>query len=52
MLEGVVTYSKLNVISVACVSSETHNLQRVSRRTQDRRIIVPGVPCEDRRNWD
>ena len=43
----------LVVVSLACVSSETHNLHTffVVLRTQTG-VIVSGVPCRDRGNCD
>ena len=40
-------------INLACLSSDTPNLQRVFRRIYDAKggVIVPGVPSGDRENW-
>ena len=44
----------VRLISLAWVSSETHDLQRIFRRIYDTKggVFVPGLPCGDRGNWD
>ena len=43
------------MISLACVSSETHNLQAVlfsSHLVHKTPAVVPGVPSGERGNWE
>ena len=48
-------YHVIYSFSLACLGSETHNLQRVLLRiygTKLRGVIVPGIHSGDRGNWE
>ena len=40
------------VISFACISSETQNLQPIFLRIYDTKVIAPDVPRGDCGNWE
>ena len=55
LAQHIIIYNVVSFVSLACTSSETHNLQAVlfsSYLVHKMTVVVPGVPGGDCGNWE